>query len=134
MRKKKESSKWTLHSHPRPPRTTSAAASTVRRRQALRNNSPTPPWRGNILSPGQAFLIDFICAHVRLCPNEGRCRCGTVVASSAEAGVVSAEVNVCRGGGRKEEEKTLIQDEYNEGKELCKEIKKEKKTRERKKF
>lgn len=52
---------------------------TIHRRQALRNNSPTPPRRENILSSGQAFLIDFICAHVRLCPNEGRCRCGTTV-------------------------------------------------------
>ena len=42
------------------------------------------------------------------------------------------EVNVCASEVRGEEEKTLIQDEYNEGKELCKEIKK--KNRERKNF
>jgi len=44
-------------------------------------------------------------------------------------------VNVCASDereGKGKGEKTLIQDEYNEGKELCKEIKK--KSRERKKF
>lgn len=57
---------------------------------------------------------------------------GGGVGGSLVGGVVA--VNVCASDeweGKGRGEKTLIQDEYNEGKELCKEIKKKKAERER---